>query len=83
MPPAYFGYAATLFSVTIFFPQVIKAWKSKHTKDLSLLTWILTTIAISFWLIYGLLIRDWPVIITNTTNLTMSLFVLYLKKKYG
>lgn len=83
MPSSFFGFAATAISVTVFLPQAYRAWKTKKTKDLSMATYTLTATATSLWLIYGLLINDYPVIITNVVNTSISLYIIALKRKYG
>ncbi len=63
-------------------PQAVKAWKTKHTKDISFL-WALTlTIGVFLWLIYGILINSFPVIAANSLTLILSAIVLALKIKY-
>ena len=60
--------AATLTTIA-FIPQVIKAWLSKSTKDISLIMYALVTTGILLWLIYGILISDIPLIFANVISL--------------
>ncbi len=63
-------------------PQAVKAWKTKRTKDISFL-WALTlTGGVFLWLIYGILINSFPVIIANALTLILAVIVLTLKIKY-
>ena len=62
----YLGYFAGTLTVISFIPQVIKTWKTKETKDLSLGAFALLVSACSLWAIYGVIIDDWSVILTNT-----------------
>lgn len=73
--------AGTITSIT-FLPQVIKVWKSKSAKDLSLVMLVLLMIGVSLWLVYGLVIMDGAIIYTNSMVLLMTLILLFFKLKY-
>jgi len=73
--------AATCTTIS-FLPQVIKIIKTKHTKDISLGMYSTLTTGIFLWFIYGILIKDPPVIIANAITLILSTTVLILKIKY-
>jgi MtN3 and saliva related transmembrane protein len=77
------GMSAGLISSITFLPQVIKTWKSKSAKDISLLMFTFATASVIMWLIYGILIRNNPIIFTNGTILVFSSLMLYFKFKYG
>ncbi len=70
--------AGTISSVT-FLPQVIKTWQTKSAKDISLWMFLLVTLSVILWLIYGLLLGSIPIIYTNGAVLIMSLIMLYFK----
>ncbi|HZG99995.1 MAG TPA: SemiSWEET transporter, partial [Flavisolibacter sp.] len=73
------GMSAGLISSITFIPQVIKTWKSKSAKDISLLMFTFATASVIMWLIYGILIRNNPIIFTNGTILVFSSLMLYFK----
>jgi MtN3 and saliva related transmembrane protein len=73
--------AGTITSIT-FLPQVIQIWKTKSAKDLSAPMLYLLVLGVSLWLTYGLLIKDAPIIYTNSMVLGMSLIMLYFKYKF-
>lgn len=74
-------FAGSLTTIS-FLPQVIKTWKSRSAKDLSLVMFSLFCTGIFLWLIYGLLIHSWPVILSNTFTLVLSLTILFFKLKF-
>lgn len=76
------GYTAGTISMLVFLPQVIKTWRTKSTKDISLLTFLFATSSVILWLIYGILIRNGSIIYTNSTILVLSSVMIYLKLKY-
>ncbi len=76
------GLAAGTLTTIAFLPQVIKAWKTKHTKDISLSMFILFTIGIFLWFVYGILLNALPIILANVVTFILALTVLILKIKY-
>jgi len=59
------GYVAGAITVTSFLPQVVRAWRTRQTRDLSMSSLALLMTAGSLWILYGALSRDWPVVATN------------------
>ena len=76
------GLVAAALTTFAFLPQSIKAIKTKHTKDLSLITIIMADTGVIAWLIYGLLRHDVPIIAANSVSFLVMSFVLFLKFKY-
>jgi MtN3 and saliva related transmembrane protein len=76
-----FGYLAAFCTTASFLPQVIKVFKTKHTKDISLGMFLLMTAGVSFWLVYGLLISSPPIIMANTVTVVLSFYILFMKVK--
>lgn len=76
------GFTAAILSTFAFLPQVIKTWKSKSAKDLSLGMYLLVSSSVLMWLIYGILTVDWPIILANIVTLSMSLVILFFKFRY-
>ena len=78
----YIGFFAAFCTTVAFLPQAIKVYKTKSTKDISLYMFLIFTIGVLSWLIYGLIINDWPVILANAVTLILSFFILIYKLKY-
>ncbi len=76
------GFLAAILSTFSFLPQVIKTWRSKSAKDLSLGMYLLVSSSVLMWLIYGILQVDWPIILANIVTLSLSLVILYFKIRY-
>lgn len=76
------GYVGGVMSSISFLPQVIKIWKTKSAKDLSMLTLIFLTSNITLWLTYGILIGSIPLWLTNAIVLAMVLCMIYFKIKF-
>jgi len=77
------GSVAAFFTTIAFVPQVIQTWKSKHARDLSLGMFSMFTMGVVLWLIYGLLIGSWPIIIANTVTVGLAGTILYFKLRFG
>ena len=78
----YIGFFAAFCTTIAFLPQAIKVYKTKSTKDISLLMFLIFTIGVLSWLIYGFIINDYPVILANSVTLILSLFILIYKIRY-
>jgi MtN3 and saliva related transmembrane protein len=76
------GYTAGAITSLTFLPQVIKTWKEKSAKDVSLLMFIIAAANEVLWIIYGVLLNNWVIIATNAVVLTMSLCMIWLKLRY-
>ena len=76
------GFLAGACTTTAFLPQVIKTWKMKETKDLSLAMFVIFCTGIFLWLVYGIVINDWPIIIANAATFILAMIILGFKLKY-
>lgn len=76
------GAVAGVLTVASFLPQVVRAWRTKRTHDLSLGGFALLVTAGSLWMLYGLLAGDWPVVATNGGMVALNAVLLGLKLRY-
>ena len=76
------GYIAGTLTVVSFLPQVIRAWRTKRTRDLSLSSFALLITAGSLWIVYGALSRDWPVVATNGGMVALTGALAVAKLRY-
>jgi MtN3 and saliva related transmembrane protein len=79
---AYVGYAAGFLTVASYVPQVVRAWKTKETKDLSYCMFGMLVTAAALWIAYGLLSDQWPVIATNVGCGLLNVAILAAKLRY-
>jgi MtN3 and saliva related transmembrane protein len=77
------GYAAGAVTAFTFLPQVVKTWKEKSAKDISLYMFLIAFINEIMWLVYGFMIDNMVVILTNAVMLVMSGIMIGLKLKYN
>lgn len=76
------GYVAGALTVVSFLPQVIRAWRTKQTRDLSMWGFALLITAGSMWVVYGAASSDWPVVATNTGMVLLNVALLAAKLRY-
>jgi MtN3 and saliva related transmembrane protein len=77
------GIIAGALSCTTFLPQVIKTWRSKSTKDVSLTMFLIASAGTTLWLIYGIMINSISIIGTNIVVLvfTLTMLLLFFKNR--
>ncbi len=76
------GYIAAFFTTFALLPQIIRIWKLKEARDISILMPSMIAVGTSLWLVYGVLISSWPVIAANVISLLITLATLYVTIKY-
>ena len=77
------GSLAAALTTTAFIPQVWQIWRTKHTKDISLGMYIAFTSGVALWLLYGLMLSSWPIIIANGITVCLAGLVLVMKIRFG
>lgn len=73
------GFVAAACTTVSFAPQLIKAWRTRSTEDISLGMYLILTFGILMWLIYGVLLSDAPLIVANGITLALASGILFLK----
>jgi MtN3 and saliva related transmembrane protein len=76
------GLVAGAFTTVAFLPQVLKTWKSRSAKDLSLGMFSIFTAGVAMWLAYGFMINDLPVILANVITLILASTLLFFKLRW-
>jgi len=77
------GIIAGICTTISFIPQIIKILKTRHARDISLYMYIILTIGVFLWLVYGIFLGEIPIILANSVTLIMCFFLLGMKFKYG
>ena len=76
------GYIAGAFILFSIVPQIIKSYKNKSVKDISILMLISILIGTFFWIAYGIMAHGMPVIVLNSIYFFVVSYQLFLKMKY-
>jgi len=77
------GFTAATTGTLLMLPQILKSIKTKRVDDISFGMLVLYFLNCLLWLIYGILIINLPIIISNFIALIISIIQLILKKKYS
>ena len=73
------GYCAAFLTTIAFLPQAIQSWRTRDLSGISVGMYSLFTIGVGLWLIYGLIIEKWPLIVANALTFALALSILVLK----
>jgi MtN3 and saliva related transmembrane protein len=77
------GSIAAILTTTSFIPQVIQVWRTRHTKDISFGMYVIFTAGVATWLVYGVMLNSWPIIIANGITVCLAGSVLLMKLRFG
>ena len=77
------GYIAGTLTTVAYLAQVLRTLKHRRTRDISLGMYLMLCTGIGLWLVYGIFIHSWPVIIANAVTLVLSGTVLLMKIRFG
>jgi MtN3 and saliva related transmembrane protein len=79
----YSGYAAAVCTTSAYVPQVLRVWRTRSTKDISLKMFLVLVTGLSLWLTYGVWRGETPLIIANAITLMLASTILYFKIRHG
>jgi MtN3 and saliva related transmembrane protein len=76
------GFIAAFLTTAAFVPQLVRVIRRRSASDISLPTFLLFSLGVFLWLLYGLYTGSKPVIASNCVTLVLSLSILALKMRY-
>ncbi|OKH23303.1 hypothetical protein NIES593_10225 [Hydrococcus rivularis NIES-593] len=76
------GLIAGILTTLAYLPQAIKTWQSKSADDISWSMLIILSVGIVLWLVYGVSIRNIPLIVANVVTFFLTSIILVLKIRY-
>ena len=74
--------AATL-TTAAFVPQALHIIRHKETRAISLFMYVSFAIGVALWLLFGAMIGNWPIMVSNAITLLLALAIIAMKLKYG
>lgn len=75
------GYVAGFLTTLAFLPQVIKAWRTRSTEDLSIVMLCSFSGGVGLWIVYGILLQEPPIILFNVITLALALVLISIKTR--
>lgn len=76
------GSAAALLTTASFIPQAWHTFRTRDVSGISLGMYSLFTAGVALWLVYGILLVAWPIIIANAITTSLALLILGMKLRY-
>jgi MtN3 and saliva related transmembrane protein len=73
------GYLAACLTTAAFVPQVWKVYRTRDTRAISQAMYLIFSLGVFFWLIYGWWLGSWPIVLANGVTLLLSLSILWMK----
>ena len=77
------GLAAGFFTTISYVPQIQKIWKTKSAEDVSKKMFLSVSFGVFLWLVYGLLLGAWPIIVANAVTLALAVAILAMKIRWS
>ena len=74
---------AAILTTLAFVPQALHIIRHKETRAISLFMYVVFAIGVAFWLAFGVMIVNWPMIVANTITLGLAVAILAMKLRYG
>ena len=81
-PTELLGYVAAALTTVAFIPQVLHTWRLRSASGISVGMYAIFTSGVALWLVYGILLDAWPIIVANVITLTLALSILAMKIRY-
>ena len=82
MITAVFGFLAALLTTASFVPQAWHTFRTRDVSGISLSMYSVFTAGVACWLIYGVLLSAWPIVIANCITLALASAILVMKLRY-
>ncbi len=79
MDPTLIGLVAGALTSFAVIPQVLRTWRTRHARDLSIWQPLLLTVGMVLWLAYGIMLGDLPLIVANLFSIVCYLVLIGMK----
>ena len=77
------AYAPVLLPPASFVPQAWTTFKTRDVSGISLSMYSAFTLGIFLWLVYGLLLNAWPIVMANAITLALALAISVMKLRFS
>lgn len=83
MTAEWFGYLAAILTTGSFVPQALMTIRTRNTSGISRAMYVIFTVGVACWLVYGIALGSWPMILANSITLVLAATILALKLRFG
>ncbi len=73
------GYAAAALTTGSFLPQAVLTLRTRDTRGISLAMYSAFTAGVALWLLYGIALEQWPIVVANAVTLALATTILATK----
>jgi MtN3 and saliva related transmembrane protein len=77
------GFAGATLTTASFIPQLLRVWRSQSAHDISAAMYTLFIGGLLLWIIYGVWIASWPIVIANGVTALLAVFILVMKLRFA
>jgi len=77
------GSLAAMLTTLSFVPQVWHTWRTRDVSGISLAMYGAFTLGVALWLVYGLWLGAWPIVVANAITLALAAAILVMKWRFG
>ena len=77
------GSVAAALTTASFIPQAWHSFKTRDVSGISLVMYSVFTLGVALWLLYGVLLQSWPLMIANSITLVLAAAILGMKLRFG
>jgi MtN3 and saliva related transmembrane protein len=83
IPSELIGYCAAALTTLSFVPQAWLTFRTRDVRGISLGMYSVFTVGVALWLLYGVLMGAWPIVLANAVTLGLASVILGMKLRYG
>ena len=73
------GYLAAFLTTASFVPQAVLTLRTRDVSGISVAMYSAFTAGVALWLVYGLALGEWPIIVANAVTLALAITILAVK----
>ena len=77
------GFAAATLTTASFVPQAWLTFRTRDVSGISLGMYGAFTLGVALWLLYGLSLGAWPIVVANAITLALAVSILVMKLRFG
>ncbi|WP_439518146.1 SemiSWEET transporter [Hydrogenophaga sp.] len=76
------GFCAAFLTTASFVPQAWLTFRTRDVSGISLGMYSVFTLGVALWLVYGLSLAAWPIVVANAITLALAVSILVMKLRY-
>jgi MtN3 and saliva related transmembrane protein len=78
-PTDWLGFAAAALTTSSFVPQALLTLRTRDVSGISVSMYSAFTLGVALWLVYGIVLRSWPIVVANALTVALASTILLTK----